>query len=383
MTFVGRRGAHVWLVLRGAVVVVLTLGLAGFRVREARRRWLWSAVRADGLPLEYEGDASSGLAEWLRAVALLAGFGGVLALALALALLRPLGLAGEAAAAAAAVAVAAVAAVAVCAALGLFLLWHEASDREYRLMLGRTRWRGVGFAVAPRGWGYARAALGHGLLTLLTLGLLWPRMTWALARHRIDRTSYGSAQLHLGGRWQRLYPAFLSVVLAALALAASGFATRAGLPQAQIVTLVAGLALLLAVLHYRIRSRRLILGAVTAGGLALAGGAHSGRVMAITLAGWLVTLAVVLAVILPLVPLWQMGALRINPADGQSLGRAAILSLWPFILGAIALVTLGLIAGPALWHLLVVRPLWREAALTTTVTGAQWLRHVRAPGGRP
>ncbi|NCO85233.1 MAG: DUF898 family protein, partial [Rhodobacterales bacterium] len=68
VTFVGRRGAHVWLVLRGAVVVVLTLGLAGFRVREARRRWLWSAVRADGLPLEYEGDASSGLAEWLRAV---------------------------------------------------------------------------------------------------------------------------------------------------------------------------------------------------------------------------------------------------------------------------------------------------------------------------
>ena len=86
---------------------------------------------------------------------------------------------------------------------------------------GRTRWRGVRFGLEKGAWGFAWRALMHWAITILTLGLLWPRMTFALEKYRTDRTFFGSARLTQEGRWPMLYRATLPFVASLLLLAAA------------------------------------------------------------------------------------------------------------------------------------------------------------------
>lgn len=92
---------------------------------------------------------------------------------------------------------------------GVIPIWFYARYRARRYVLGRTRWRGVRFGLEPGAWGYAGRALWYCFLTIITAGILWPRMTFLLEKYRTDRTYFGSAKLVQGGRWQMLYRAAL------------------------------------------------------------------------------------------------------------------------------------------------------------------------------
>jgi uncharacterized membrane protein YjgN (DUF898 family) len=79
--------------------------------------------------------------------------------------------------------------------------------------MARTRWRGVRFGMESAAWGYVLRAIGHYLLTVLTLGILLPRQTFYLEKFMADRTWFGDAKFNQSGRWQSLYPGLKHVFI--------------------------------------------------------------------------------------------------------------------------------------------------------------------------
>ena len=82
-----------------------------------------------------------------------------------------------------------------------------AQYRARRYKLARSRWRGVRFGAEKGAWGYALRAMGHWLLTILTLGLMLPRQTFWLEKYKTDRSWYGDGRFVQEGRWSALYGA--------------------------------------------------------------------------------------------------------------------------------------------------------------------------------
>jgi hypothetical protein len=203
VTFTGRRGALFWLALKCGFLTVLTLGIYRFWMKTRLRRWYWSAIRPGGDPLEYVGDPIEKLLGFCIAVVILTFYIGIVNLLLMFV----------------SFAVFSVSWVGYAASfLGIVPIWFYARYRARRYVLARTRWRGVRFGLEPGAWGYALRALVHWIITILSLGLLWPRMTFALEKYRTDRTFFGSARLTQGGNWWQLYRAAWPFALSLLSL---------------------------------------------------------------------------------------------------------------------------------------------------------------------
>ena len=205
--FVGKRGALFWLALKTGFLSILTLGMYRFWMKTRLRRWYWSAIRPGGQPLEYVGDPIEKLLGFFIAVVILAFYIGIVNLLLmfvSFSLFQGNGIAY------------------LVSFIGVIPIWFYARYRARRYVLGRTRWHGVRFGLEPGAWGYAARALVHWAVTIATLGVLWPRMTFLLEKYRIDRTFFGSAKLHQGGTWRMLYRATVPVGIAIAAIAIGG-----------------------------------------------------------------------------------------------------------------------------------------------------------------
>ncbi len=204
--FVGKRGALFWLALKTGFFTILTLGFYRFWMKTRLRRWYWSAIRPGGHPLEYMGDPLEKLLGFFIAVVVLTFYIGIVNLLLMFVSFSVfnsswLGY--------------------VASFAGVIPIWFYARYRARRYVLARTRWRGVRFGLEKGAWGYAARALLYWAITILSLGTLWPRMTFLLEKYRTDRTFFGSARLVQGGRWQMLYRAavpFIMVLLGGVAL---------------------------------------------------------------------------------------------------------------------------------------------------------------------
>jgi uncharacterized membrane protein YjgN (DUF898 family) len=167
------------LVVRGALLELLTFGFYRFCLATNIRRHLWSNTEIDGDALEYTG----------RGKELLFGFLVALAVLLPVFLLYSLaGLALQR--------VQAFAAVPLYAFLFMFGQFAVYRARRYRLT--RTVWRGVRFWMTGSGWSYAWRALLWGLLLIPTLGFAYPWRMAALERYKLGHTVYGS----LPGRFE-------------------------------------------------------------------------------------------------------------------------------------------------------------------------------------
>ncbi|WP_432816596.1 DUF898 family protein [Sulfitobacter sp. JB4-11] len=201
MDFVGRRGALFGLALRTGILTILTLGFYRFWMKTRLRRWYWSAMRPGGHPLEYVGDPFEKLLGFFIAVVVLTFYIGILNLLLMFVSFSVFSSSWVGYAASFA---------------GVIPLWFYARYRARRYVLGRTRWRAVRFGLEKGAWGYAGRALWYWFLTVISLGILWPRMTFLLEKYKTDRTYFGSARLVQGGSWTMLYRAawpFLGGVL--------------------------------------------------------------------------------------------------------------------------------------------------------------------------
>ena len=359
--FAGHRGPLFRLALRTGVLTVLTLGFYRFWMKTRLRRYYWSSVRPGGHPLEYVGEPLEKLLGFLIAVVALAFYIGIVNLILmylSFALLQ-----GNVTAYA-------------LSFVGVIPIWFYATYRARRYKLARTRWRGLRFGVEPGAWGYAGRALLHWGVTLLSLGLLWPRMTFALEKYKIDRTFLGNQRLHQGGRWQMLYRPFLPALLCAVLVAAGILLSEAGQGAGALLAVAGAAGLLPAAVHYRVQSARLLADHRTAGPIGLVARPRTGRVIGIYAGGYaLILLALgglIFAAIIALGTVFGVAA-----ATLANLEDLPELPAWiPALLGVASYFTIFLLWG-VLGHVFVTLPLWRHYAETLTVTGTENLSALR------
>lgn len=177
--FTGNDGVFRRIVMRGAMLELVTFGFYRFWVTTDIRRHLWSHTEIDGDALEYTGRGKELLVGFLMAMAILGPF--FLAYFL-------LGLEFER--------------FKAFASLPLYLLvivfGQFAAYRARRYRLTRTVWRGVRFWMTGSGWSYALRSVLWGLLLGPTLGLAYPWRMAALERYKLRNTLYGT----LPGRFE-------------------------------------------------------------------------------------------------------------------------------------------------------------------------------------
>lgn len=212
----GTQGPLFKLGLKTSLLTLVTLGIYRFWAKTRVRKYFWSATAPGGDPMEYTGNGLEKLLGFLIAVAFLAIYLGLFQLVLIFAGLSLFSGAENGQDTALQVAASQVTLVAVVP------LIFYAQYRARRYILSRTRWRGVRFGVDPAAWGYVWRAMGHWLLTLVSLGLLLPRQTFWLEKYKIDRTWYGTARFTQNGRWQDLYPAMKHYFIAAAMILVPG-----------------------------------------------------------------------------------------------------------------------------------------------------------------
>jgi len=330
------------------------------------RRWYWSAIRPGGLPLEYVGDPVEKLLGFLLAVVILAFYIGIVNLILMFAsfsLFQGSGFAYG------------------LSLLGVLPLWFYARYRARRYVLARTRWRGLRFGLAPGAWGYAWRAMGHWALTLLSGGLLWPRMTFYLEKYRTDRTSYGTATLVQGGRWQMLYPATLPLFTAAGLALGSGAAGYGGnAPLGIGLGLLAGMTAVYGLVHYRVVTLRRLTAAKSMDGVTLTLMASPLRILMILLLGYVLAalaVAVPAAILGLLIVMLQSVGTLADLGLSDEMVRIAALPRWMILVASAALYFTIFLLWSALTHTFVTLPVMRHYARGLVLHGSDHLADIR------
>jgi uncharacterized membrane protein YjgN (DUF898 family) len=176
--FLGARRSYWRLLVRGAVLLMVTLGIYRFWLMTDVRRFLWSNTEIAGEALEYSGSALELLLGFLVAIALLIPlYAGFFIGALELGTLGQIS--------------------GVIAFLALFVLGQYAVYRARRYRLTRTIYRGLRFHQSGSAWGYALRAIAWWTATVLTCGLAYPFQLASLERFKMTNTWYGD----LAGRF--------------------------------------------------------------------------------------------------------------------------------------------------------------------------------------
>jgi len=185
--FTGRMQAFRRIMLRGALLRVVTLGLYRFWHTTDARCFLWSNTEIGGDSLEYSGTARELFLGCLMAIALLAPpyallwaltgskFGVVARLSSAGALVF----------------------------LGVLAQYATYRARHYRLT--RTAFRGIGLHQSGSALAYLVRSLLWGMLSVLTLGLAYPWARASLERYKLAHTHYGSWNGKFAGSGAQLF----------------------------------------------------------------------------------------------------------------------------------------------------------------------------------
>ena len=173
--FLGKETAYWRLRIKGAALLLLTLGLYRFWFATDVRRFLWANTEIAGDTLEYTGLATELLVGFLFAIAILVPL--YTAFAIGALELTPR------------MSAVVVAGFAVVTLLGEFALYRA---RRYRLT--RTVFRGVQFDQHGAAWRYAVCALVWWSLAIVTLGLAYPWAQASLQRFKMKHTCYGDLE---------------------------------------------------------------------------------------------------------------------------------------------------------------------------------------------
>ena len=380
--FVGKRGALFWLALKTGFFTILTLGFYRFWMKTRMRRWYWSAIRPGGHPMEYVGDPFEKLLGFFIAVVVLTFYIGIVNLLLMFVSFSVFSSSW----------------VGYLASFaGVIPIWFYARYRARRYTLARTRWRGVRFGLEKGAWGYAGRALFYWFLTLISLGILWPRMTFLLEKYRTDRTYFGSSKLTQGGRWPMLYRATVPFVIALATTAAlvlwllvldplfavgglsdlgAGFVdlmqhlTEGATDQSpndlwRVWLLIPCLcALIYGAIHYRWSAKRMMANHKSADGVTFASNIHAPRITMIYVLGMIISyLALLVGIVL--IVFMIAAVVGLNFLIGETGGLLEDLPRW-LGFGLIGVVYLGVfLLWGVLHNVFVTFPLMRHMALTT------------------
>lgn len=195
--FLGNRRAYWRLLLRGALLLIVTLGIYRFWLATDVRRFLWANTEIDGETLEYAGTPLELLIGFLVAIAILVPvYAGFFLAAL------DLGTVGQLSG--------------LIAFLALGVLGQYAVYRARRYRLTRTIFRGLRFHQEGSAWAYALRASLWWVLTILTLGLAYPFQIANLERFKMRHTYYGDLAGRFDGSAWRLFwrglPIWIAIV---------------------------------------------------------------------------------------------------------------------------------------------------------------------------
>jgi uncharacterized membrane protein YjgN (DUF898 family) len=178
-------GRFARIAIRNAVLGLVTLGLYRFWGKTQVRRHLWSHVSLAGEPFEYLGTGKELFLGFLVALAVLLPIFFARSLADLFLVGRDEDLAW---------------AIDGIFLLGIYFLIQVAVYRARRYRLSRTMWRGVRAGQTGSAWRYGLAALGYGLLTVVTLGLAYPVLRLRLFGLRMNHTWFGDRRFSFVGR---------------------------------------------------------------------------------------------------------------------------------------------------------------------------------------
>ena len=170
--FLGQRRSYWRLLIRGAALLMVTLGIYRFWLATDVRRFLWSNTEIAGEALEYTGTALELVLGFLVAIAILIPvYAGFFLAAL------DLGILGKSSG---------IIAFAALGVLGQYAIYRA---RRYRLT--RTIYRGLRFHQQGSAWVYALRAMLWWIITALTFGLAYPFQIASLERYKMRNTFYG------------------------------------------------------------------------------------------------------------------------------------------------------------------------------------------------
>src|SRR3954465_9727157 len=184
--FLGNERAFWRLLIRGAALLLVTLGIYRFWLATDVRRFLWSNTEIAGDGLEYIGTARELLLGFLIAIALLVPINVAFFLA---AFSR--GVIGQ---------ISGLLALIALALLGQFAVYRA---RRYRLT--RTVYRGIRFHQTGSAWRYSVCAIFWWAMIALTVGLAYPWAQASLERFKLRNTYYGDLQGHFVGSGWKLF----------------------------------------------------------------------------------------------------------------------------------------------------------------------------------
>jgi uncharacterized membrane protein YjgN (DUF898 family) len=184
--FLGNRRVYWRLLIRGALLLMVTLGIYRFWLATDVRRFLWANSEIDGETLEYTGTPLELLLGFLVAIAILIPvYAGFFLAAL------DLGTFGK------------LSGVIAFAALGVLGQYAVYRARRYRLT--RTIFRGLRFHQTGSAWVYALRACLWWLASGFTLGLAYPFQLASLERYKMRNTFYGDLAGSFEGSGLRLF----------------------------------------------------------------------------------------------------------------------------------------------------------------------------------
>jgi uncharacterized membrane protein YjgN (DUF898 family) len=205
-------------VLRGMLLMVLTLGIYRFWYKTNLRRYYWHNTRLLDDGFEYTGTGRELFVGFLFALAVLAPF--YLSATIATLMAGPD--VGQW----------------VGFAVGFVVMpafVQIASYRARRYRLSRTRYRGIRFSQIGTGRAYLLHSLKWLLLAIVTLGICLPQMRTALYRYRMNNTFFGTVQAHFSGdakplmqRWMMVWGAIVGAFALVVAISASAAANIGG-----------------------------------------------------------------------------------------------------------------------------------------------------------
>jgi uncharacterized membrane protein YjgN (DUF898 family) len=184
--FVGPVDKFWTLLVRGAVLLMVTLGIYRFWLTTDIRRYLWANTEIAGDALEYLGTGRELLIGFLIAIAILVPV--YVGFFVALLDAGPISQ------------WAAIVSFALLAVIGQFAIYRA---RRYRLT--RTMFRGLRFHQTGSGWRYALCAVFWWVANAFTLGLAYPWGQASLERYKMRNTYYGDLQGRFGASGTRLF----------------------------------------------------------------------------------------------------------------------------------------------------------------------------------
>jgi uncharacterized membrane protein YjgN (DUF898 family) len=196
--FLGQRRVYWRLLTRGALLLMVTLGIYRFWLNTDIRRFLWANTEVAGETLEYTGTPLELLLGFLVAIAILIPvYAGFFLAALGLGTIGQLS--------------------GVIAFFALGVLGQYAVYRARRYRLTRTIYRGLRFYQSGSAGVYALRASLWWVLTGLTLGLAYPFQIASLERYKMRHTFYGDLAGRFDGSGLRLFLRGLPMWIAVLA----------------------------------------------------------------------------------------------------------------------------------------------------------------------